>query len=243
MAVAELISLTGSQALVTGGGGGIGGAVVRLLTAAGARVHSLDQPDRATPAPAPHVSCDLGDRHAVAATLARLRDAGVQPDLFVHCAGITRDAVLWKMGDDDWDAVLRVNLAAAFELLRGLVPDMRARGRGRVVLVASINGERGKFGQANYCASKAGLIALAKTAARELGRFGIRVNAVAPGLIETPMTAGLPSDVLATAVAETAVGHVGRPDDVARAVLYLCSDLSSHVTGQCLRVDGGQCTA
>jgi NAD(P)-dependent dehydrogenase (short-subunit alcohol dehydrogenase family) len=119
---------------------------------------------------------------------------------------------------------------------------MRKVGRGNVVLVASINGERGKFGQSNYAASKAGLLALAKTAARELGAFGIRVNAIAPGWIETAMTSSLPAEARRKATEETALGALGRPEDVARSILFLCSELSSHVTGQVLRVDGGQCT-
>ena len=117
---------------------------------------------------------------------------------------------------------------------------MRAAGAGAIVLVSSINGERGKVGQANYAASKAGLIALARTAARELGGFGIRVNVVSPGWIETPMTAGLPEDVRQRAIEETALGRLGAPDDVAAAMVFLVSDLGRHVTGQVLRVDGGQ---
>ena len=109
-----------------------------------------------------------------------------------------------------------------------------------MVLVSSINGERGKAGQANYAASKGGLNALARTAARELGRFGIRVNAVAPGWIETSMTAGLPAELRQRALEESVLGRLGQPEDVARAVLFLCSELSRHVTGQVLRVDGGQ---
>ena len=147
------------------------------------------------------------------------------------------------MRDEDWDAVLRVNLDAAFRLVRAAVPRMREMGQGRIVLISSINGERGKFGQANYAASKAGLIGFARTVARELGRFGVRVNVVAPGLILTSMTEDLPEPVMARALDETALGEAGQPRDVARAVLYLCSDLSSHVTGQVLRVDGGQLTA
>jgi len=241
--VASLLSLRGRQAVVTGGGGGIGGAVVRLLAAAGATVHSLDRPERAPPAPAIHLPCDLADRAEVAHALGELARREVRPEVLVHCAGVTRDGMLWKLADADWDVVLRVNLEAAFLLLRGLVPGMQARGAGSIVLVASINGERGKRGQANYAASKAGLIALAKTAARELGRFGIRVNAVSPGLVDTAMTASLPDAVRAAAIAESALGRAAQPDEVARAVLFLCSDLAAHVTGQVLRVDGGQCTA
>jgi NAD(P)-dependent dehydrogenase (short-subunit alcohol dehydrogenase family) len=139
--------------------------------------------------------------------------------------------------------VLAVNLDSAFHLLSGLAPLLRKSGRASVVLVSSINGERGKFGQANYSASKAGLIALAKTAARELGRFGVRVNAIAPGLVETPMTAQLEEAVRERAIEESALGRIGKPEDVARAALFLCSALGGHVTGQVLRVDGGQCTA
>jgi len=163
--------------------------------------------------------------------------------VLVHAAGITRDGVLWKMTDDAWEDVIRVNLDSAFWLLRDAVPWLRRAEGGSVVLISSINGERGKFGQANYAASKAGLIGLGRSAARELGKFGVRVNLVAPGLIETPMTETLPEDAKRKALEETALGRFGRPEDVAGAVLFLASALSAHVTGQVLRVDGGQLTA
>jgi acetoacetyl-CoA reductase/3-oxoacyl-[acyl-carrier protein] reductase len=153
---------------------------------------------------------------------------------------VVRDAVLWKLDDQAWSDVLRANLDSAFHLLRATVPRMRAAGGGSIVLVSSINGERGKLGQANYAASKAGLIGLARTAARETGRFGVRVNVVSPGMVRTPMTASLPPEVVRAAEAEATLGRIAEPDDVARAVLFLVSDLSRHVTGQVLRVDGGQ---
>ncbi len=237
----ELLSLHGRRALVTGGSGGIGAATVALLGAAGADVTSLDRPGLTPPPGAHPLPCDLSDPVALERLCSELEPQRFE--LFVHCAGITRDAVLWKMRPADWSAVMRVNLDSAFWLLRALVPGMRAAGRGAAVLVSSINGERGKFGQSNYAASKAGLLGFAKSAARELGRFGIRVNAVAPGLIRTPMTSDLSGDVITTALEETALGRLGDPDDVARAILFLCSDLARHVTGQVLRVDGGQCTA
>jgi NAD(P)-dependent dehydrogenase (short-subunit alcohol dehydrogenase family) len=189
------------------------------------------------------VPCDVGDRAAVGRLVEGVVGEAGRLDVLVHAAGIVRDAVLWKMTDTDWADVLRVNLDAAFWLLRAAAPRMRAGGGGSIVLVTSINGERGRFGQANYAAAKAGLIGLGRTAARELGRFGVRVNLVAPGWIETGMTAGLPDAAKSKAVEETALGRAGRPDDVAAAILFLVSDMSRHVTGQILRVDGGQLTA
>lgn len=239
-----LLSLEGRNALVTGGCGGIGSAVVRSLLEAGARVAVLDLPGTAPPGGAVLFPCDLADRGSLRAAAA---EAGDRFDgrlhALVHCAGITRDAVLWKMSDEDWARVLRVNLDAAFWLLKEAVPMLRRAGAGSVVLISSINGDRGKLGQANYAASKAGLQALAKTAARELGRFSVRVNAVAPGFVLTPMTEGIPEEFRRKAVDETVLGRAGAPEDVAHAVLFLLSDLARHVTGQVVRVDGGQLIA
>ena len=138
---------------------------------------------------------------------------------------------------------MRVNLDAAFYLLKRTIPIMRDSGEGAVVLISSINGERGKLGQANYAASKAGLLGLGRTAARELGRFGIRVNIIAPGMILTGMTEKLPKELRARAAEESVLGRLGTPEDVARACLFLASPLARHITGQVLRVDGGQLIA
>jgi NAD(P)-dependent dehydrogenase (short-subunit alcohol dehydrogenase family) len=240
--IAGLVSLEGRTALVAGGSGGIGSATATLLARAGARVISVDRPGLAAPGGADGLACDLADPAAFEVLFSEVRRRTDTLDLLVHAAGITRDGVLWKMGDEDWSTVMETNLGSAFRLLRGATPLLRARG-GSIVLISSINGERGKFGQANYSASKAGMIGLARSAARELGRFGVRVNVVAPGLVRTSMTAGLAEEHLRGAVAETALGRVGDPEDVARAVLFLCSDLSRHVTGQVVRVDGGQLMA
>jgi len=238
-----LVSLLGANALVTGARGGIGTHVVRLFRDAGARVLATDLAGSGPDDEEGFLPCDVSDGAQVARLADRVKQEAGGLDVLVHAAGIVRDAVLWKMDPDDWTAVLRTNLDSAFHLLRAFAPLLRESEAGAVALIGSINGERGKFGQANYAASKAGLIALARTAARELGRFGVRVNVVAPGLIRTPMTDGLPEDVTRHAVEETALGRIGEPGDVARAVLFLCTPLSGHVTGQVLRVDGGQLMA
>jgi len=240
---ASLLALTGKVALVTGASGGIGSAVVELLADAGADVLSVDLAGRDPPPGTSSLPTDLADRVDVHRLGDKLAKEYPRLDIFVHCAGVTRDAVLWKMSDQDWDGVMRINLDSAFHLLKAVAPLMRKAGGGSVVLLASINGQRGKFGQANYAASKAGLIALGKTAARELGRFGIRVNSIAPGLILTPMTENLATEFKDRALEEAALERLGQPEDVARAVLFLCSDLGSYITGQTLRVDGGQCMA
>ncbi len=235
-----LCSLAGRRALVTGSAGGIGQAVVELFGHAGAEVLSVDRPGVPPPPGVVHMPCDLADPLAIAALG---NDLPQELHAVVHCAGIARDGMLWKLPVEHWDEVLRVNLDSAFHLLRAVLPALRRAGSGSVVLVASINGERGKFGQCNYAASKAGLIALGRSAAREFGAFKIRVNSIAPGWIDTPMTADLPAALRQRALDETALGRLGTPADVAAAALFLCSDLSTHVTGQVLRVDGGQLTA
>ena len=237
------ISLDGKVALVTGGAGGIGSAACRLLRSAGAAVASADLPGQTPPEGVFALDCDLREHAAVPRLFEDFRGRFDRLDILVHAAGIARDAVLWKLEPAAWSEVLRVNLDAAFLMLHEAVPVMRDRGSGSVVLISSINGERGKFGQASYTASKAGLIGLARTAARELGRFGIRVNVVSPGMIETGMTAGLTAEIREQALGETVLGRLGEPEDVAGAVLFLASDLSRHVTGQVLRVDGGQLMA
>ena len=234
------MSLLGGRCLlVTGASGGIGAAVARLALQEGAQVAAADLPGRPAPQGTIPLAANLAEPagagalfHAYDAQLPRL-------DALVHCAGIVRDAVLWKLSDEAWTDVLRANLDAAFWVLREAAPRLRRQG-GSVVLLTSINGERGKLGQANYAASKAGLIGLGRTAARELGRFDVRVNLIAPGMIDTPMTASLPEEARQRAVEESVLGRVGTPEDVAHAALFLLSDRARHITGQVLRVDGGQ---
>ena len=232
--------LAGRVALVTGAGGGIGAATARMLLGHGARVLAVDLPGRPGPQGTTSLACDLADAAAVQRLVDGVRAEPGRLDVLVHAAGITADAMLWKMEADAWRRVMAVNVEAAFLLLHGFAPLWRAQGGAAVVLVSSINGARGKAGQANYAASKAALEALGKTAAREMGRQGVRVNAVAPGWIDTDMTRAIPEEFRKRALDETALGRVGEPDDVARVILFLASDLSRHVTGQVLRADGGQ---
>jgi NAD(P)-dependent dehydrogenase (short-subunit alcohol dehydrogenase family) len=230
--------LAGHVAIVTGGASGIGAAVAARLRDDDAKVAVFDL----RPAPCADLSLevDVGDPAAVLAAVERVAHVLGRPTLAVHCAGITRDAVLWKLSEADWDAALRVNLTGAWALLRAIAPHVRAAGDGSVVLVGSINGARGKIGQAAYAASKAGLVGLAKTAAREFGRFGARVNVVAPGFVDTAMTAALAHEWREKAIGETVLGRVAHADDVAHPIVFLLSHGARHVTGQVLNVDGGQ---
>jgi len=229
----------GQTVLVTGAGRGIGAAVAGAFEARGAAVYRLDV-ERPAEAGERFIAADVTRSGEVDRAVASILGTSGRLDAVVACAGIIRDHVLWKMSDDDWRAVLAVNLDGAFHLLRAVAPHFKTRQGGAAVLVSSINAERGKFGQANYAASKAGLIGLAKTAARELGRSGARVNVVAPGFIDTPMTRTLPQAARDAAASEAALGRIGVAEDVAFAVLFLCSRLAGHITGQVLRVDGGQ---
>lgn len=231
------------RALVAGAAGGIGRATVRALAARGATSCGLDREGLAqAPESLAWATCDLRVVDTIAPAVEHAVAALGGLDAVVHAAGITRDGVSWKLRQDDWDDVLAVNLSSAFHLCRAALPHLRTAGGGSIVLVSSINGERGKFGQSAYAASKAGLHGFAKSLAREAGRFGIRVNVVAPGMIATAMTVELPEDVRKAAVAESCLGRIGDPGDVAEVIAFLASDAARHVTGQVWRVDGGQLT-
>jgi acetoacetyl-CoA reductase/3-oxoacyl-[acyl-carrier protein] reductase len=233
------LPLVPGAALVTGAAGGIGRAVVAALGRQGALVAGVDR--AAGPSGADlDLQLDVVDFAAAEAAVARVETELGPVSILVTCAGIHRDAASWNLSEEDWRRVLDVDLTGSFAFARALAPRLRERGAGRIVFVSSINGLRGKFGQANYAAAKAGLIGLAKTLARELGPSQVTVNVVAPGMVRTPMIAELPLEILERAVAETVLGGLAEPDDVAGTILFLCSKLARHVTGEVVRVDGGQ---
>lgn len=237
--VEEKRQLSGQVAVVTGGSGGIGTAIVDALCGAGARAICLDVcPPQSTRTP--WIKCDVRDDASVAAAVAQVAQEHRRIDLVIHSAGVSREGVVWKIAVEDWDFIQAVNLRGAFLLLRHTIPVMRRGAGGRIVLIGSINGSRGKFGTSAYSASKAGLLGLAKSVARETGRFGVLINIIEPGWVRTPLTEALPNEVRDDAVAESPLGKLLEPSDVAAAVLFLCGPGASHITGQILRVDGGQ---
>ena len=221
-------------AVVTGGSGAIGRAIVTALRNSGVTAVSLDLAS-------PDVECDVRDDASVQRAIAEVLRMHGRIDIAVHAAGIARDAVVWKLAVEDWDEVHDVNLRGACLLLRHVIPAMRqGGGGGRLILIGSINGSRGKFGTSAYAASKAGLIGLAKSVSRETGRFGIRVNVIEPGWVRTPLTDSLPESVRQQALDETLLGELVEPDDVATAVMFLAGPGGRRITGQILRVDAGQ---
>ena len=237
--------------MVTGGSSGIGRGIAETLARDGCDVgvFYLGRPDDVEPVRAAVAgygrkfwsrvgdvrnSADVND--AVESFVAAC--GGVE--ILVNCAGVLRDGVVWKLTDEDWREVIDVHLTGAFHFARAVAPIMRRNGGGAIVNISSINGLRGKFGQANYSAAKAGLIGLTKTLARELARFNVTVNAVAPGMIRTPMTAALPADALEQALGEIVLGRMGEVSDVAELVSFLCGDRARFITGEVIRVDGGQ---
>ena len=231
-------ALENKIAVVTGGSGAIGAAIIAGMQQQGACAVSLDVARAA--ATTPFEACDVRDDGAVASAIANVKNTYGRLDLVIHAAGVSREAVLWKLALEDWDLVQSVNLRGAFLLLRHAIPVMRAVEGGRIVLIGSINGSRGKFGTSAYSSSKAGLNALARTVAREVARLGILINVVEPGWVHTPLTDSLPQAARDTALAENLVGRYVEPADVAAAVTFLCGPGAQQITGQILRVDGGQ---
>jgi 3-oxoacyl-[acyl-carrier protein] reductase len=241
-----MFDLTGMTALVTGASGGIGSAVARALAAQGARLALSGSNAEKLEAfraelGGDHVAlaCDLGDAAAVDALVPRAVETLGQLDILVNNAGVTRDNLALRMKDEEWDTVIRVNLEAAFRLCRAaLKPMMKAR-FGRIVSVTSVVGVTGNPGQANYAASKAGLIGMSKALAAEVASRNVTVNCVAPGFIASAMTDSLPDAQKDALNARIPAGRMGTGDEIAAAVVYLASREASYVTGTTLHVNGG----
>ncbi|MHA2621602.1 MAG: 3-oxoacyl-ACP reductase family protein [bacterium JZ-2024 1] len=243
--------LEGKVAVVTGGSRGIGAAIVWDLAENGAdvaftyrtqlaRAEEVASAVRALGRKVLPIQADAGSFSDAQRVISETLQAFGHIDILVNNAGVNRDSVVWKMSEDDWDIVLNTNLKGYFNMVRVVAPLFKEQKSGRIVNITSINGLRGKFGQSNYAAAKAGIIGFTKSVARELGPFGVTVNAVAPGLIETDMVRSAPESVREKALAEIVLGRLGTPEDVAFAVTFLCSERARHITGEVLRVDGGQ---
>ena len=245
------MELEGKVAIVTGASLGIGSACALDLAKNGANV-AINY--RKHDAEARSI-CDqinaMGRRGLpVRADVANFNDAQEMAaavlkefgriDILVNNAGVNRDAVIWKMTEQQWDEALDINLKGYFNYIRAVAPLFKEQGSGKIVNVTSINGLRGKFGQANYAASKAGLIGLTKTAAKEFGKKGVTVNAIAPGMVLTDMARAVPAEVGAQARSEAALARLAEPDDIANTALFLLSDGARAITGAVLRVDAGQ---
>lgn len=241
--------ISGKRVVITGAAGGIGRATAKRFLDEGARLllcdvrpladTGLDRElgaESGTGARVRYLQADIATQAGVD-TLAAAMDEGV--DVLVNNAGITRDASFAKLTDEAWDQVLAVNLTAVFRLSQAAGLRMKANKRGVILNAASVVAHNGNFGQSNYVATKAGVIGLTKTLARELGRSGVRVNAVAPGFIETPMTAAVPATVLAGMAEKAPLARLGKPEEIAAAYCFLASDDASFITGAVLNVDGG----
>jgi 3-oxoacyl-[acyl-carrier protein] reductase len=242
-----LEELKGQIALVTGGSRGIGLATARALAEAGATVAVVARDEGRASAAAGELpgeghrgyAADVADPASVASLIERLESELGVPDILVNNAGITRDNLLMRLKDDEWQEVIDTNLRGAFNTIRALSRGMMKKRGGRIINVSSVVGITGNKGQANYAASKAGLIGLTKSVARELASRGILVNAVAPGYIDTEMTAGLPVAARDALLTQISVGRLGRPEDIASAIRFLAGPGASYITGQVLVVDGG----
>jgi 3-oxoacyl-[acyl-carrier protein] reductase len=242
--------LSGKNCIVTGGSKGIGRAIVELFAREGGRVWYFSRSEADDPAPlaaaaaegggsVKWLSCDVTDEAQVNKAVEAVAAEAGTIDALVNNAGVTRDGLVFRMSLEDWDTVLRTNLTSAFLLSRAVARHMIKARSGSIVNLSSVVGIVGNGGQTNYSASKAGVIGFTKSLAREVGSRGVRVNAIAPGFIETSMTDKIPAEAKEKLRSGIPLGRTGKPEDIAAAALFLCSELSAYVTGEILKVDGG----
>lgn len=242
--------LTGKNAIVTGGSRGIGRAIALALAAEGANVaiiyagntQAAEEAKELVAAKGVQVltqQCDVADADAVTKMVKDVKKAFGSVDILVNNAGITRDNLVMLLKEDDWKAVLDTNLSGAFHCTKAVARFMMKQKQGVIINITSVVGEMGNAGQANYAAAKAGLIGFTKSVAKELASRNIRVNAIAPGCVETDMTEVLGQDVLDAMIKTIPLGRAAKPEEIAQAVVFLASDHASYITGQTLNVDGG----
>ena len=233
-------------AIVTGGTRGIGEAICRALKDQGFRVaanyggNEVRARAFSEDSGIPSYRWDVGDHQASIEGCARVADEVGPIDVLVNNAGITRDGVLHKMTFDDWNEVMRINLGGCFNMAKACFPGMRERGWGRIINIGSINGQSGQYGQVNYAAAKSGIHGFTKALAQEGAKFGVTVNAIAPGYVDTDMVAAVPPPVLEKIVAKIPVGRLAQASEIARGVAFLASDNASFITGSTLSINGGQ---
>ena len=243
--------LEAKNAIITGGSQGIGTAASLELAREGANIcltyrkheteaRKIAEEIQAMGRKAIAVQCDISSFSEAEAVVKKTLDEFGSLDILVNNAGMNWDGVSWKMTEEQWDAVINVDLKGNFNFIRAVAPTFREQKYGRIINITSINGLRGKFGQTNYSAAKAGAIGLTKTVAKELGKYGVTVNSVAPGMIETDMFKDLTEEFKEKAALETVVHRIGQPEDIAHLVSFLASEKGRHITGEVIKVDGGQ---
>jgi len=246
-----MFDLNGKTAVVTGSSMGIGSATALYLARCGADIavnyrshdteaNALAEQIRGLGRRAVVIQCDVSSFDDAARMVTSVFTEFGHIDILVNNAGINRDGVIWKMTEEQWDSVLNTDLKGYFNFIRAIAPHFREQKSGRIVNVTSINGLRGKFGQSNYAAAKAGIVGLTKSVARELGKYSVNVNAVAPGLILTDMMDSMPDEVKQKSLDETVLGRLGTPEETASVIAFLCAEESRHITGEVIKVDGGQ---
>jgi 3-oxoacyl-[acyl-carrier protein] reductase len=245
------MDLDGKVALVTGGSLGIGTAVSLDLAENGADV-ALTYRKHGDEAKTiveqiikmgrrgKEYKVDISDFAAAQGLVKNVLDDFGRLDILINNAGMNWDGVVWKMTEEQWDAVINVDLKGTFNFIRAVAPHFKEQKSGKIINMTSINGLRGKFGQANYAAAKAGVIGLTKTVAKEMGKYSVNVNAVAPGMIVTDILKNLPDEFKQKAAEETVFNRLGQPEDIAHIVTFLASEKARHITGEVIKVDGGQ---